>query len=80
MIVTIQCNDCLRKFPAQWHYIYYCPWCQLFNCEVVNIDIKLHEAIQQLIEIKLQFPNMLTPNYATPETVKKVLVECEDFN
>lgn len=23
---------------------------------------------------------MLTPNYATPEDVKKVLVECEDFN
>lgn len=45
MIVTVQCNDCLRKFPSQWHFIYYCPWCKLFNCEIVNTDVKLYEAV-----------------------------------
>lgn len=36
-VVLVKCNDCLREFPQQRHVYYqYCPWCDLFNVEVMG--------------------------------------------
>ena len=40
----------------------------------------IQEAQDELNKIRQEFPDMLTPNYPTAENVKRVLLECEDFN
>lgn len=76
----VKCNDCLREFPQQRQIYYqYCPWCDLFNAEVIGPVTSLN-AIIKMGEMARQFPHMPMQRLGTIDNIKDFIANDEKFN
>lgn len=77
----VKCNECYREFPEQPHpYYMYCPWCDLFNVEIIGSVTSVQRALVQMMEMAKEFPNMLKPRYGTMDAIKDFIEHDERFN
>ncbi|CAL6004311.1 RING_finger and CHY zinc finger domain-containing protein [Hexamita inflata] len=75
-VVKVKCNDCSREFPQHHHpLLYYCPSCDLFNCEIIDeySGIPQQKVMQILKQFENQNLNIIHPRHTQVDDVLQVL-------